>query len=137
MVRQTGRDPTPSGRRPAPWRRLLWLLALLPLGLYVQHMAGLILPPARAACDDFTRDTLPPVVMVGASWCDFCLQTRWFLEERDVAYCEYDIDHSASGAALYRRLQTRALPVIWVGERRVDGFDKTRLADALREQGLI
>jgi glutaredoxin len=107
--------------------------------LIVVGAVRLMLPstPVRLNCDELTTAEQPKVMLFGASWCALCKKSRWFLEDNDIAYCEYDIEQSTAGAARYQQLGGRAIPLIMVGSQRVEGFNKENIAGALRQEGLL
>lgn len=77
------------------------------------------------------------VVMLSASWCGYCRRARGFLVERAVNYCEYDIEQSQRGAELYARSRLGVIPVIFVGDDVVVGFNRDELAQVLVAQDLL
>lgn len=93
--------------------------------------------PERLNCDDIALAEQPEVVLYGTSWCSLCKKSRWLLEDNNIAYCEYDIEKSSTGAARYQQLDGRAPPLIMIGSQRVDGFNKININSALRKEGLI
>ena len=62
------------------------------------------------------------VVMYSASWCGYCRKARNYFNSHDVAFSEYDIETSEKGQRDYQQLGARGVPVILVGERRLNGF---------------
>lgn len=62
------------------------------------------------------------VVMYSASWCGVCKQARRYFEQQQIAFTEYDIEQDAKGRTAYRRLGASGVPVILVGDRRMNGF---------------
>jgi glutaredoxin len=82
-----------------------------------------------------TVSLLPEVVMYATDWCPFCERARQFFKRHDVRYVEHDIEKSPGANAEYRRLGGRGIPLILVGERRVNGFNEPLLREALKEAG--
>lgn len=106
--------------------------------LYTQYMASVINPPERIACDQLSAAQLPAVTLFTTSWCTLCKKTRWFLEDRQIDYCEYDIEKSHSGSDRYHQLAGNGIiPLILIGSHRIDGFNQQALTDALIDQGLL
>jgi glutaredoxin len=114
-------------------------LAVFASVLVAIYAIRLMLPssPERLQCDDLTAAEQPEVVLYGTSWCALCKKSRWFLEDHGIAYCEYDIEQSTAGATHYKKLEGRTIPLIMIGSRRVEGFDKDNIASALRQEGLL
>lgn len=71
------------------------------------------------------------VVMLSTSWCRYCRQARGLFVAEQVNYCEYDIEKTTKGAALYQRSQFGAIPVIFVGGETVVGFDREEIVSIL------
>jgi len=62
------------------------------------------------------------VVMYSAAWCGVCKRARAYFRAHGIPYVEYDVETSARGRADFRRLGGRGVPVILVGEARMNGF---------------
>lgn len=71
-------------------------------------------PAARADRD---------VVIYTASWCGVCKTAKAYFNEQDIEFEEFDIERDPRGKSDFRRLGGRAVPVILVGEQRMNGFD--------------
>ena len=85
-------------------------------------------PPVM--CDS-ARAAPAPVVMLSASWCRYCRKARAYFIENAIDYCEFDIERTQRGAALYEQARYGAIPVIYIGESVLLGFDKREIAQAL------
>ena len=64
------------------------------------------------------------VVMYSASWCGVCDRARRYFRAHAIAFREYDVETTAKGRLDYRRLRATGVPVILVGEKRLDGFSE-------------
>jgi glutaredoxin len=73
--------------------------------------------------DTSAFDTGKKVVMYSASWCGVCKKAKRYFKENDIKFTEYDIEKSAKGRSDYRKLNTKGVPVILVGNERMNGFD--------------
>ena len=62
------------------------------------------------------------VVMYSAAWCGYCRKARNYFNSHQVAFSEYDIETSEKGQRDYQQLGARSVPVILVGEQRLNGF---------------
>ena len=65
------------------------------------------------------------VVLYSTSWCGYCKQAAAHFRRQGIPFSERDIEKSASAAREFRRLEGRGVPVILVGDRRMNGFDAT------------
>ena len=80
-------------------------------------------------------DRRAAVVMYSAAWCGVCRRAKSFLQSRGVAFSEYDIETSRKGREDYRRLRGTGVPIIMVGEQRMNGFDAATLTGWLEQAG--
>jgi len=66
------------------------------------------------------------VVIYTTTWCGYCKRAKSYFEEQGIAYNEYDIEKDAQGKRDYARMHGSGVPIILVGDKRMDGFDKKR-----------
>jgi glutaredoxin len=83
-----------------------------------------------------SKPKAPRVQLLSASGCAHCARTRALLRAQGVPYQELDVGRSAAGAARFRRLGARGVPVLLIGSRRIDGFQPEAIRRALRDAGL-
>lgn len=76
------------------------------------------------------------VRMFMTRWCPYCKKAKAYFQKRGVTYQELDIEHSPQAKAEYDRLGGHGVPVILVGEERMDGFDAEHLERMLAAAGL-
>jgi len=114
-------------------RGLVLLLAVALGFAYLLRDAG----PATAApvfCPEDGPTSADTVVMLATSWCPYCAKARRYLQKRNVDYCEYDLDQSATGQALQRRSGHTGIPVIFIDGRVIAGYDPEELGLALHQR---
>lgn len=70
------------------------------------------------------------VIMLSASWCGYCRQARTFFNAHDIAFTEIDVERT-DHADIKRLYRQNGVPVIFIGNEQVSGFDETRLRDLL------
>ncbi len=70
------------------------------------------------------QGTAKSVVMYSTSWCGYCKQAARYFRRKGIAFTEYDIEKSAKGARDFRKLGGRGVPVILIGNRRMNGFEQ-------------
>lgn len=68
----------------------------------------------------------PSVVMYSAVWCGVCKRASQFFKANNIPFSEYDVETSAKGRNDFARLKGRGVPVILIGKKRMNGFDKAR-----------
>ena len=103
-------------------------------------------PPAGAAAEDvelkintYESPALSPdatasreVILYSAVWCAVCRKAKAYFTRRGIPFTEYDIETSERGRSDYLRLGARGVPVILVGDRRMDGFSAARFEKLYR-----
>jgi len=65
------------------------------------------------------------VVMYSTSWCGYCKKARAYFKKNNIAFVEYDIEKDARAKSQYDKLNGKGVPVILVGEKRMNGFNES------------
>lgn len=78
------------------------------------------------------RQVATPVVMYSTKWCPYCHRAREYFKRHSIDYIEYDIEASAENLAKFHALGGRGLPLILLGDRRLDGFSPSSFDDLLK-----
>lgn len=63
------------------------------------------------------------VVLYGTTWCGYCKKARQYFDARHISYADLDIEKDAGARAQYDSFGGNGVPVIFVGNRRMNGFD--------------
>jgi len=79
----------------------------------------------------------PDVLMLGAAWCPACKAATRFFVKNNINYCEYDMEKNAIGAKLFQEVNGRGVPILFIGEHRIQGFNAATVTRALHDAGLI
>jgi len=66
------------------------------------------------------------VVMYSTTWCGVCKKAKRYFKEKNIPFREYDVETSAKGKQDFARLGGRGVPIILVGDMRMNGFTRTR-----------
>ena len=77
------------------------------------------------------------VVIYSTPTCPYCNVARAFFEKHDIDYFEYDITASEEDLHEFRELGGRGVPLIFVGDTRIDGYNEQLIRNALRREGLL
>jgi glutaredoxin len=77
------------------------------------------------------------VTMFSTSWCGYCKRARAYLNKAGIPFVEYDVELDDVGKREYKKLNGRGVPVILVGNQRMNGFDAPSLEKLLRDAGLL
>ena len=64
--------------------------------------------------------------MYSTAWCGVCKRAKAYFDDQDIAFDELDVESDAQGKQDYARLGRRGVPIILVGDRRMDGFSIAR-----------
>lgn len=64
--------------------------------------------------------------------CPYCRQAKQYLQRKGVRFQEFDIQRNICAQRTLARMGARAVPVIMIGDTRVDGFDQKRLDGLLK-----
>jgi glutaredoxin len=67
------------------------------------------------------------VVMYTKPTCGFCARAKAFFARYGIAYTEYDITADAQARERFNKLKGRGVPLIFVGETRIPGFNERLL----------
>ncbi len=77
------------------------------------------------------------VTMFTTTWCGYCKRARAYLNKMGIPFVEYDVEHDEFGKREYKKLNGRGVPVILVGNQRMNGFSAPSLEKLLRNAGLL
>ncbi len=69
----------------------------------------------------------PAVVMYCTSHCPACVMVKQYFARKGVSYQEIDVETSPAGREAFERLGGRGVPLILVGEKRLEGFSEQAL----------
>lgn len=62
------------------------------------------------------------VVLYSTQRCGFCRKARAHFHARGIPFTEYDVETTDRGARDFQRLGGRGVPIILIGDERMDGF---------------
>ncbi len=74
------------------------------------------------------------VVIYTTTWCRICKKAKKYFRENNIAYITYDVEKSRIGKRDYKALRGRAVPIIIVGNKRMNGFTASRFDKFYKEQ---
>ena len=75
------------------------------------------------------------VILYTTQHCGYCRKAKQFLNRKNVSYTEYDIETSKKGKLDFKKLNGKGVPVILVGNQRMNGFTEERMASMLKSAG--
>ncbi len=68
------------------------------------------------------RKETKSVVMYSTSWCGYCKKAALHFRKNNIPFTEYDIEKSEKAAKEYKKLNGRGVPIILIGDQRMNGF---------------
>ena len=78
------------------------------------------------------------VVLYSTSWCQFCKKTREYLAANNIPFEDRDIEKGDEAIdQLYSSIGAKGIPQIVVGNKVINGFNKTLLVQELKAQKLL
>ncbi len=83
-----------------------------------------LLPQVSAMAEP--RQDSPDVVMFSSDYCPPCLHAKQYLRENNIPARIFDIDESPAARTYFEKLGGRGLPLIFVDNRRLDGYTPER-----------
>lgn len=73
----------------------------------------------------------PRITLYSTRNCPHCQRAKQYLQQRGLQFQELDVQQNVRAQKAFARLGARGVPVIMVGDTRIDGFDRGRLDDLL------
>jgi glutaredoxin len=105
--------------------------------LQVQSYSGAAVVDAVAPGAEPARSAVPPgtVTLYGTTWCGYCKKARAWLAAKGVAFRDLDVEQDEAAAAAYRALGGSGVPVIVVGNRKMQGWSAPHMEALLKQAG--
>lgn len=75
------------------------------------------------------------VKLYTTAWCGYCKKARAYLKARSIPFEDIDVETTDRGRREFRDINGNGVPVIFVGDRRMDGYDQGGLQNMLRAAG--
>ena len=122
-------DPRQSQRKhgiTARWKSGLFIMLLFVGLIFFSHHKAVV----TIDCTPEIIASNPDIIMLGAWWCTYCRQAKAYFQNSNIHYCEYDMEHTATGKQLYEK-HGGGLPVLLIGKYQLNGFDKQQVEKAL------
>jgi glutaredoxin len=91
-----------------------------------QNVKKLNVRPNVVSNPNRPANTKNTIVMYGASWCGVCKRARRYFKENNIPFKEYDIERSRKGRQEYNKLNGNGVPLIMIGNKRLEGFSPER-----------
>jgi len=92
---------------------------------------------AISAQEEGVSDSYVNVVIYTTPQCGYCNLAKSFFRKHDINYLEYDITTSQEGLQKHTELNGRGVPLIFIGETRMDGYNERYLKSVLKKERLL
>lgn len=78
------------------------------------------------------------ITVYSTTWCGFCHQLKDWLKEKGVEFKDIDIEQDAeAGREVVSATKQMGVPVTKIADTYIIGFDRPKLEEALKTEGLI
>lgn len=77
----------------------------------------------------------PRITLYTTRQCPHCCQAKAFLQRHHIPFSEQDVERNQRAFLEFRRQGGRSVPMIVIGQQRLNGFDAKRLAQLLTKAG--
>ncbi len=67
------------------------------------------------------------VILYSTSWCGVCKRAKSYMNQNGIRYTEYDIEKTEKGRRDYTAMNGKGVPILLVGDRRMNGFSAQKL----------
>jgi glutaredoxin len=74
------------------------------------------------------------VVMYSTKRCGYCKQARQYFRRNAIPFKEYDVETSQKGKRDYKKMGGTGVPIIMLGQRRMNGFSEAGFSDFYSRQ---
>lgn len=59
-------------------------------------------------------------------WCGVCTKAKKYFQKNNIAYVAYDVEKSRTGKRDYKLLKAKSVPIIIIGDKRMNGFNPAK-----------
>ena len=78
----------------------------------------------------------PRITLYSTSGCAHCRQLKHWLQQHQIRFMEIDVQRNARAFKDFQRHGGRGVPLLLVGERKIQGFNPKQLPSQLRKAGM-
>jgi len=78
-------------------------------------------------------DAQSKVVLYGTAWCGYCAKTREYFKTHQIDFVDLDIEKSPEARKAHAELGGGGVPVVLIGNRKIQGYNPGALEAALKK----
>ncbi len=78
----------------------------------------------------------PRITLYSTAGCAHCRQLKQWLQQRRIRFVEMDVQRNARAFKDFQHHDGRGVPLLLVGERKIQGFNPKQLPAQLRKAGV-
>lgn len=78
----------------------------------------------------------PHITLYSTAGCSHCRQLKQWLKQHQLGFLEMDVQRNARALKHFQRHGGRGVPLLLVGEHKIQGFHARRLPAQLRKAGI-
>ena len=93
--------------------------------------------PAPVYCQQSFATREQKVVMFSSRFCPYCRQARLLFAQRNIRYCEYNVNASPENQKEFATLGGVGVPLIMIGDEVFYGFNESIITLELERQGFL
>ncbi|WP_456405333.1 glutaredoxin family protein [Thiolapillus sp.] len=82
------------------------------------------------------KNRQPRITLYSTTGCAHCRQLKQWLQQRQIRFVEMDVQRNARAFKDFQRHGGRGVPLLLVGERKIQGFNAKQLPSQLRKAGV-
>ena len=75
----------------------------------------------------------PRITLYSTRHCPHCRRAKQYLQQKGMHFQELDVERNARAQKMFARLGARGVPVIMIGDIRIDGFNRELIDVTLRQ----
>jgi len=87
-----------------------------------EHVTITEVPTSTATSTPAAANTKKHVIIYSTTWCGYCKKAKSYFQANHISFTDYDIEKDAAAKTRYDALGGRGVPVILVGNKRMNGF---------------
>lgn len=74
----------------------------------------------------------PRITLYSTSRCPHCRQVKQWLQQHKLRFQEFDVERNQRAFKEFQRVGGRGVPVLMVGQQKIDGFNRKRLEQVFK-----